>query len=42
MSVTIRPYRGGGWEADILVMLPDGYRHRERHKAHTPSKSGAK
>jgi hypothetical protein len=24
MSVTIRPYVNGGWEADIRVALPDG------------------
>ena len=27
MSVTIRPYRGGGWEVDIRVVSPDGTRH---------------
>ena len=26
MSVTIRPYRGGGWEVDIRVVSPDGTR----------------
>ena len=26
MSVTIRPYRRGGWEADIRVVAPDGSR----------------
>jgi hypothetical protein len=24
MSVTIRPYRHGGWEADIRFRLPNG------------------
>jgi hypothetical protein len=24
MSVTLRPYRRGGWEADIRLVLPDG------------------
>jgi hypothetical protein len=26
MSVTIRPYRRGGWEVDIRVVTPDGTR----------------
>jgi hypothetical protein len=26
MSVTIRPYRRGGWEVDIRVVAPDGSR----------------
>ena len=31
MSVTIRPYRRGGWEVDIQVVTPDGKRSlRER------------
>ena len=33
MSVTIRPYINGGWEADIRVALPDGTVIRERKKA---------
>ena len=33
MSVTIRPYINGGWEADIRVVLPDGTVIRERKKA---------
>ena len=34
MSVTIRPYRKGGWEVDIRVVTPDGTRHmRERKRA---------
>ena len=41
MSVKIRPYRNGGWEADILFRLPNGRRHRERCKAPVNSKSGA-
>jgi len=28
MSVTIRPYRKGGWEVDITTRLPNGTRHR--------------
>ncbi len=41
MSVTVRPYRKGGWEVDIRFRLPNGKRHRERSKAPVDSKSGA-
>ena len=41
MSVTVRPYRRGGWEVDISLRLPDGSRHRERNRAPLPSKSAA-
>lgn len=42
MSVTIRPYRKGGWEVDLRFRLPYGQRHRERIKAPANSKSAAK
>ncbi len=41
MSVTVRPYRGGGWEVDITTRLPNGSRHRERKRVSHPSKSAA-
>lgn len=41
MSVKVRPYRRGGWEVDIRVVLPDGSEKRERRKAPVSSKSGA-
>ena len=42
MSVTIRPYRRGGWEADIRVGTPDGARQiRERKRAPVSSRSAA-
>jgi integrase len=41
MSVTIRPYVNGGWEADILILLPDGTRIRERKKAPASGKAAA-
>src|SRR4051795_12051316 len=41
MSVTLRPYRGGGWEGDITFRLPDGSQHRERKRASHFSKSAA-
>jgi integrase len=40
MSVTIRPYRKGGWEVDIRVVSPDGTRQkRERKRAPMASRS---
>ena len=41
MSVTIRPYRRGGWEVDVRVVLPDGRRRRERKRAPVSSKTAA-
>ena len=41
MSVTLRPYRSGGWEADITIRLPDGSQYRERKRAARFSKSSA-
>ena len=38
MSVTIRPYRGGGWEVDIRVVSPDGTRQK-RERKHAPISS---
>ena len=42
MSVRVVPYRTGGWEVDIRVVLPDGSRRRERKKLALSSKSGAR
>jgi integrase len=42
MSVTIRPYRKGGWEVDISVVTPDGARRaRERKLSPLGSKTAA-
>jgi integrase len=41
MSVTVRPYRRGGWEVDVTIRLPNGSRWRERSKAPVSSKSAA-
>ena len=41
MSVTLRPYRSGGWEIDITIRLPDGSQYRERKRAARFSKSSA-
>ena len=30
MSTTVRPYKAGGWEADISIRLPDGSLYRKR------------
>ena len=42
MSFTIRPYRRGGWEVDIVITYPNGEKHRERRKAPVDSKAAAK
>jgi len=42
MSVTVRPYRRGGWEVDIGMVLPDGTRWRERRRAPVSSKTAAR
>jgi integrase len=42
MSVTIRPYRRGGWEVDVRVVAPDSTREiRERKRAPVSSRSAA-
>src|SRR5438105_11477435 len=42
ISLTVRPYRKGGWEADIRVVTPDGARQiRERNRAPVSSRSAA-
>jgi hypothetical protein len=41
MSITLRPYRSGGWEADLTIRLPDGSQYRERKRASRFSKSSA-
>jgi len=41
MSVTVRPYRGGGFEVDIQWRSQDGRRHRERKRLDITSKSAA-
>ncbi len=41
MSVKMRPYRRGGWEADVRVTHPDGRELRVRKKAPCAGKSAA-
>lgn len=41
MSVRIRPYRRGGWEADIRIVLPTGVGYRERRRLTVTAKSAA-
>jgi hypothetical protein len=41
MSVRVRPYRGGGWEVDITIRLPNGSQYRERKCGSRFSKSSA-
>ena len=40
MSVRVVPYRTGGWEVDVRVVLPDGSRRRERKKLTLSSEVG--
>jgi integrase len=42
MSVTLRPYRRGGWEVDLRITLPDGSEHRQRRRSPLASKSKSK
>lgn len=40
MSVTIRPYRAGGWQVDVRVVSPDGSRQsRARKRSPVASRS---
>jgi integrase len=41
MSVTVRPYKRGGWEVDLRISLPDGSEHRQRRRSPLASKSAA-
>jgi len=41
MSVLVRPYRRGGWEVDVRLVLPDNSEHRERRKAPVTTKTAA-
>jgi integrase len=42
VTVTLRPYRRGGWEVDIRVRLADGRIHRERRKSPVESRTGSR
>ena len=42
MSIKIRRFRSGGWEADIRITLSNGKRYRERKKAPVSTKTQAK
>lgn len=42
MTVTVRPYKRGGWEVDIVLTFPGRPKVRERRKAPVPTKSAAK
>lgn len=42
MSVTIRPYKRGGWEVDIRCRLPNGSLRRERRQVSHSSKTTAR
>src|SRR6185437_6082582 len=40
MTIRIGKYRGGGWEVDLRITLPNGQRVRERVRSPIPSRSG--
>ena len=42
MTVTVRPYKRGGWEVDIVLTFPGRPKIRERRKAPVPTKAAAK
>jgi integrase len=42
MTVTIRPAKGGGWEVDLHVPLPDGTTCRDRKRIKVRSESAAR
>ncbi len=42
MTVKVRPYRRGGWEVDLRVVLPDGSEFRERRKSPLTSREGSR
>ena len=41
MSVTVRPYRRGGWMVDVITRLSNGRRYRERRRLSARSSSAA-
>jgi integrase len=41
MSVTVRPYRQGGWVVDVMTRFSNGSRHRERRRLTVRSRSVA-
>lgn len=41
MGVKVREYHSGGWEVDVVAMLPDGRRIRDRRKAPVSSRTDA-
>ena len=42
MSVTVRPIRQGGWQVDVMTLLPNGARLRDRRRLNIPSRSAAR
>jgi integrase len=41
MSVTVRPYRSGGWTVDVITRLANGRRYRERRRLSVRSQAAA-
>jgi integrase len=42
MTVTVRPYKRGGWEVDIVLTFPGRPKVRERKKCPLPTKAAAR
>src|SRR5690348_3029070 len=42
MAISFRPYRRGGFEADIRVTMPDGTPLRERRRVSVSDEAGAR
>lgn len=42
MSVTVRPIRQGGWQVDVMTLLPNGARLRDRRRLNISSRSAAR
>src|SRR4249920_2821421 len=42
MSVTVRPYRQGGWMVDVITRFSNGSRHRERRRLTVRSRTAAR
>ena len=42
MSVTVRAIRQGGWQVDVMTLMPNGARLRDRRQLNITSKSAAR
>jgi len=42
VNLKVRPYKRGGWEVDIVLMLPSGEQWRERVRSPAESRAASK